>query len=83
MYRQCWKKNHSFDWENELFVLNNKNKEVLHMIESALISKLPNFNLPSGFYNLSDDIAQDIVSELHIQLTLFVFYFHYSLCFWS
>ena len=36
------------------------------MVESALISKLSNFNLSSGFYGLPDDFAQDIVSELKI-----------------
>ena len=28
------------------------------MVESALISKLPNFNLSSAFYSLPDNIAQ-------------------------
>ena len=39
---------------------NNKIKE------SALISKMPNFNLSSGFYSLPDNIAQDIISDLRI-----------------
>ena len=41
-------------------------EEVFQIFESALISKLPNFNLSSGFYTLPDKIAQDIISELHI-----------------
>ena len=44
-------------------VFNDKNKEVLQMVESALISKLPNFNLSSCFYSLPDNI----VLELHLQ----------------
>ena len=56
--------NHSIDWKNALFVFNNKNKEGLQMVESALISKLLNFNLSSGFYSLPDNVAQDIVLEL-------------------
>ena len=48
------------------FILNNKNKEVLHMVESVLISKLPNFNLSSAFYTLPDNIARDDIYELHI-----------------
>ena len=44
-----------------------KNKVVLPMVESALISKLSNFNLSSGFYSLPVNIAQDIVWKLHIQ----------------
>ena len=59
--------NHSIDWKNASFVFNNKDKKVLQMVESALILKLPNFNLSSGFYSFSDNIAQDIISELHIQ----------------
>ena len=59
-------KNHCIEWKNALFVFNNKNK-FLQMVESALISKLPNFNLSSGFYSLPDNIAQDIVSELRLQ----------------
>ena len=62
-----WEKNHSIDLKNASFVFNNKNREVLHMTESALISKLPKFNLSSGFYTLPDNIAQDIISALHIQ----------------
>ena len=46
--------------KNSSCVFYNKNK-------SALILKLLNFNLSSGFYGLPDNIAQDIVSELHIQ----------------
>ena len=64
----------SIDWKNASFVFNNKNKKFLQTVESALISKLPHFNLSSGFYSLPDDIAQDIISELHIQLSLLVFY---------
>ena len=60
-------KNHSIDWKNASFVFNNKNKEVLQMVESALISKMPNFNLASGFYSLPDNITQDILSELGLQ----------------
>ena len=36
MYRLMLEKNHSIDWKNGSFVFNNKNKEVLHMIDSAL-----------------------------------------------
>ena len=51
---QCYlqihvEKSHSIGWKNALFVINSKNEEVFQMIESALISKLPNFNLSSGF----------------------------------
>ena len=61
----CWKKNHSIDWENASFVFNKK-KVALRMVISSLMSKLPNFNLSSGFYSLPNIIAQDIVSELQI-----------------
>ena len=37
------------------------------MVESALISKLPNYNLSSGIYSLPDNIAQDIFPEFYIQ----------------
>ena len=37
------------------------------MVESALISKMPIFNLSSGFYSLPDNIMQDILSELSLQ----------------
>ena len=66
LYRHMLDKNHSIDWENASFVFNNKNKDVLQMVESALISRLPNFNLAAGFYSLPNNIAQDIVSELRI-----------------
>ena len=67
MYRHMLEKNHSIDWKNASYVFNNKNKEVLQMVESALISKMPNFNLASGFYSLPDNITQDILSELGLQ----------------
>ena len=60
-------KNLSIDWKNVLFVFNNKNKEVLQMVQSAFISKLPNFNLFSGFYGPPDSIAEDFISELQTQ----------------
>ena len=41
MYRHILEKNHSIHWKNASFVFNNKNKEDLQMVESALISKLP------------------------------------------
>ena len=44
-----------------------ENTEIHKMVESALISKLPNFNLSSGFYSLPDNIAQDVISELCLQ----------------
>ena len=43
-----------------------ENEEVLQMFESALISKLPNFISSSGFHSFPDNIAQDMISELHI-----------------
>ena len=57
MYRYMLEKNHSIDWKNASFVFNNKNKEVLYMVESALFSKLPKFNLSSGFYSLPNNFA--------------------------
>ena len=56
----------STDWKNASFVFNNKNKEVLQIVESTLISKLPNIDLISGFYTLPDNIAQDIFLEIII-----------------
>ena len=38
------------------------------MVEYALLSKLPSFDLYLGLYDLPDSIAQGIVSELHIKL---------------
>ena len=64
MHRQIMEKGHPIDWKNASFVFSDKSKEVLRMVESAPTLKLPNFNLFSGFYSLSDNIAQDIVSEL-------------------
>ena len=58
---------HSIDWKNASFVFNNKNKEVVQMVESTLISKMPIFNLSSGFYSLPDNIMQVILSELSLQ----------------
>ena len=58
--------NHSIDGENASFFFNNKNEDIIQMVDFALISKLPNFNMSSGFYSLPDNITQDIVSELHI-----------------
>ena len=66
MCRHTLEKNPFIDWKNALFVFNNRNKEVLQIVEAALISKLPNFNLSSCFYNLTDNIAQDLISEQHI-----------------
>ena len=43
------------------------------MVESALISKLPNFNLSSVFFTLPDNLAQNIVSELYCCLTTTLF----------
>ena len=63
MYRHMLEKNHSIDWKNASFVFNNKNREVLQMVESTLISKISNFNLSSGSYCLHGNIAQDIVLE--------------------
>ena len=58
---------HSIDGKNaSYFVFNNKHEEVLQMVESAFISKRPNFNLSSVYYTLPDNIAQDIISEPHI-----------------
>ena len=45
LYRHMLKKNHSIDWKNALFVF--KNKIFLQMVESGLMSNLPNFNLSS------------------------------------
>ena len=58
--------------KNALFIFNNKNKEVLQIVEFVLIAELPNFNLSSGFYGLPDYIASDIVSELHIPSYIFL-----------
>ena len=68
---QCYvqthvRKKYSIDEENASFVFNDKNKKVLQMVETAFISKIPTFNLSSGFYILADYIGQDIISELHI-----------------
>ena len=63
----CWNKSYFIDRKNTSLVFGNKDKEVLQRVESALISKLPNFNLSSDFYSLPDIIAQNIVSEHHIQ----------------
>ena len=46
------------------------------MVESALIPKLPNFNSSEGFYSLPDNIAQHIISELHIITTDPFLYFN-------
>jgi len=58
---------HSIDWKNASSVFNNKNKKVVQMVESALISKISISNLSSGFYSLPDNIMQDILSELSLQ----------------
>ena len=63
---------HSIDWKTTSLGFNNKkkmvnNKYILQMVESALLSKLPNFNLSSGSYSLPHNIVQDMVSELSIQ----------------
>ena len=47
------------------------------MVESGLTSKLPNFNLSSGFYSLPGNIAQYILSRLfnnplHVALNIHV-----------
>ena len=45
MFRHMMEKRYSIDGKNASFVFDNKNKEVLQMVESVLISKLPpNFN---------------------------------------
>ena len=81
MYRHMLEKNHSIGWKNASFLFNNKNKEVFQMVESALISKLPNSNLSSCFYSLPDNIAQGIYRNFvlndpflyfNIQVVLFV-----------
>ena len=90
-YRHIMENNHSIDWKNSSFFINNKNKEVLQMVECARILKLPNFNLSSGFYSLLDNIVHDIAQSPMIPSciltsrfpSLLAFPFHYSLCFWS
>ena len=52
MYPHMLEKDHSIDWKNALFVFNDKNIEVLQIVETALISILANFILSSGFYRL-------------------------------
>ena len=65
--KYTWKKKIIFiDWKNASFVFNNKNKKFFQIVESALTSKLLILNLASGFYNLPDNIVQDIISLLHI-----------------
>ena len=56
-------KNHSIYWKNASFVFNNKDEEVIQMVESALISNQLNFNFSSDLYTLPDNFAQDIISE--------------------
>ena len=61
MCRHMLEKMHSIDWKNASYVSNNKNIDVIQIIASAFISKLPTFNFSSGFYAFVDNIAQDII----------------------
>ena len=63
----CWKRIILLIGKIHLLSPIIKNKEVLQIVESAPISKLPKFNLSSGFYSLPSNIAQNILSELHLQ----------------
>ena len=61
IYRHSLETNHAIDWTNAKFLFNSKNKNILQMVESALISRCPNFNLASGFFNVTGDIATSIL----------------------
>ena len=62
---------HPVSINNSSFLFNSKDKNILELIESVYISKIPNYNISPGRYIINNAIVDTIVKLYpHIKQTI-------------
>jgi hypothetical protein len=66
IFRHMQDEDHQIDWDSSSFLFKSNKKDILQMVESILITKIPNFNLSPGFYTVPENLRESILKLIQI-----------------